>query len=88
MSGRTYYMGGMDSKVFVIRVWHEEAVENGEIVLRCLLERPDTGQRSGFTNTEALLEALHAELTTDQASRTRDDDVGNVGGLLIAPQPA
>ena len=32
------------------------------VILRCVLEMPATGQRHGFTDLDALLDALRAEL--------------------------
>lgn len=40
------------------------------VVLRCLLEKPMTGQRCGFTEVDALLTALRADLMALQGQIT------------------
>jgi len=46
----------------IIRSQAEYSVTTQTVVLRCLLEESATGQRRGFTDVEALLTALRAEL--------------------------
>lgn len=46
----------------IIRSQVEYSATTQTVVLRCLLEKSTTGQRRGFTEVEALLAALRAEL--------------------------
>ncbi len=46
----------------VIRSQVEYSATTERVVLRCLLEKSATGQRRGFTEVDALLTALRAEL--------------------------
>jgi hypothetical protein len=47
---------------FIIRSQVEYSAATQAVVLRCMLEKSATGQRRGFTEVEALLAALRAEL--------------------------
>jgi hypothetical protein len=51
----------------IIRSQAEYSAATQRVVLRCLLEKSATGQRCGFTNVDALLLALRAELMELQA---------------------
>ncbi len=59
-------------KVYVIRYWEEQNSSTNTIICRFTLELPGTGQRFGFTSSEALLEDIERRLaenltgTTDQ----------------------
>lgn len=46
----------------IIRSQVEYSAATQRAVLRCILETPTTGQRRGFSDVEALLTALRAEL--------------------------
>lgn len=46
----------------IIRSQVEYSAATQRAVLRCILETPATGQRRGFSDAEALLTALRAEL--------------------------
>lgn len=46
----------------IIRSQVEYSAATQRAVLRCILETPATGQRRGFSDVEALLTALRAEL--------------------------
>lgn len=50
----------------IIRSQAEYSATTQAVILRCILEMPATGQRSGFTDLEALLHALRAELVAIQ----------------------
>lgn len=50
----------------IIRSQVEYSAATQRAVLRCILETPATGQRRGFSDMEALLTALRAELLTLQ----------------------
>ena len=52
---------------FIIRGQVEYSPAKQAAVLRCILEKPATGQRCGFTDLEALLVMLRAELLDLQA---------------------
>jgi hypothetical protein len=46
----------------IIRSQAEYNAATQSVSLRCMLETPATGQRHGFTDVDALLAALRAEL--------------------------
>lgn len=46
----------------IIRSQLEYSATTNAVIVRCMLELPSTGQRHGFTDVEALLDALRAEL--------------------------
>lgn len=46
----------------IIRSQVEYSIAAQEVIVRCILEKSATGQRRGFSNVEALLTALRAEL--------------------------
>lgn len=46
----------------IIRSQAEYSAATQTVVLRCMLEKPATGQRQGFTDVDALLTALRVEL--------------------------
>jgi hypothetical protein len=48
--------------ILIIRSQAEYSAATQTVVLRCLLEKTATGQRRGFTDVDALLTALRAEL--------------------------
>ena len=50
----------------IIRSQAEYSASTEEVVLRCILEIPATGERRGFASMEALIEALQDELTDMQ----------------------
>lgn len=50
----------------IIRTQVEYSAAAHTVVLRCILERPASGQRRGFTDVDALMDALRAELTDIQ----------------------
>ena len=50
----------------IIRSQLEYSAATQAVIVRCMLEMPSTGQRQGFTEVEALLDALRAELTAMQ----------------------
>ena len=50
----------------IIRSQLEYSAATQAVIVRCMLEMPSTGQRQGFTDVEALLDALRAELTAMQ----------------------
>ena len=52
------------TRVYIIRCWQEHTTPDHEIVRRYALDIPATGQRRGFTSTEALLDTLSTELTS------------------------
>jgi hypothetical protein len=47
---------------FIIRVQNEYCLASQTVVTRCLLETLANGERRGFTEIGALLDALRAEL--------------------------
>ncbi|MEZ4868833.1 MAG: hypothetical protein R3C14_46340 [Caldilineaceae bacterium] len=51
----------------IIRSQAEYSAATQTVVLRCVLEMPATGQRHGFTEVEALLITLRAQLTDLQS---------------------
>lgn len=51
----------------IIRSQAEYSAGTQSVIFRCLLESPSTNQRQGFTDLEALLTALCAELTEFQS---------------------
>jgi len=51
----------------IIRSQAEYSAATQTAILRCILESPVTGQRRGFTDVEALLTVLRAELTEIQS---------------------
>lgn len=55
--------------VYVVRSWQERTTQGREIVMRYALDIPATGQRRGFTESEALLDTLSTELTRAQEVR-------------------
>ena len=50
----------------IVRSESEYSVATHTVVTRCLLETPANGKRRGFTDVEALLAALRAELMAGQ----------------------
>jgi len=50
----------------IIRSQLEYSAADQAVIVRCILELPSTGQRRGFTDVEALLDALRVELTEMQ----------------------
>ena len=50
----------------IIRSQLEYSAATQAVIVRCMLEMPSTGQRQGFTDVEALLDALRVELTAMQ----------------------
>ena len=50
----------------VIRSQAEFSAATQTVIMRCILELPATGQRRGFSDVDALLTALRAELTDMQ----------------------
>lgn len=54
----------------IIRSQVEYSAATQCAVLRCILETPATGQRRGFSDAEALLTALRAELIELQKQMT------------------
>lgn len=46
----------------IIRSQSEYSAATQTVVLRCMLEKAGTGQRRGFTDIDALLNALRMEL--------------------------
>jgi hypothetical protein len=77
----------------IIRSQVEYSAATQTVVLRCLLEKTATGQRRGFTDVDALLTALRAELIELQ-SRIIPPDQQNLkkpagsGSTRDAPGPA
>jgi hypothetical protein len=77
----------------IIRSQVEYSAATQMVVLRCLLEKSATGQRRGFTDVEALLTALRAELM-DLQSQILPSDQQNpinpavIGGTRDAADPA
>lgn len=55
----------------IIRSQAEYSAVTQSVSVRCILETPSTGQRQGFTNLEAVLTALCAELTEFQSQVIR-----------------
>ena len=51
---------------FIIHSQIEYSVTEQSVVMRCTLEMPATGRRSGFTDVEDLLSALRAEFLERQ----------------------
>ncbi|MBW4464901.1 MAG: hypothetical protein KME07_05610 [Pegethrix bostrychoides GSE-TBD4-15B] len=49
-------------KVYVIRHWEEQNLSTNTTVCRFTLELPSTGQRLGFTSSEALLNEIERRL--------------------------
>lgn len=49
-------------KVYVIRHWEEQNPLTNTVICRFTLELPGTGQRFGFTSSEALLEDVERRL--------------------------
>lgn len=52
---------------YIVRCQVEYSTATQTAVLRCLLEKPATGQRCSFTDLEALLVMLRAEIRGLQA---------------------
>lgn len=50
----------------IIRSQIEYSTTAQAMIVRCVLEKPATGQRHGFTDVDALLTALRAELVEMQ----------------------
>ena len=46
----------------IIRSQVEYSESTGSVILRCVLETPATGERRGFTDVGAMMEALQNEL--------------------------
>lgn len=59
--------------MFVLRSQAEYSAATQRVVLRCVLEVPATGQRQGYTEVEALLTALRAELLKIQVQMIPPD---------------
>jgi hypothetical protein len=77
----------------IIRSQAEYSVATRTVVMRCLLEKAATGQRRGFTEVDALLTALRAELMELQSQMIPPDqqDSKNPAGAeetSTAPGPA
>ena len=51
----------------IIRSQIEYSTVTQTVSMRCILESPTTGQRSGFTDVDALLTGLRAELLKMQS---------------------
>jgi hypothetical protein len=64
---------------FIIRSQVEYSAATQAVTFRCILETPSTGQRHGFTDLEALLTTLRAELTAFQNQIIPlDEEKGNL----------
>ena len=66
-------------RTLIIRSQAEYSAVTQSIIFRCILETPAIGQRQGFTDLEALLTALRAELMEFQ-SQVIPPAPGKVGG--------
>lgn len=76
----------------IIRSQAEYSAATQRVVLRCLLEKSATGQRCGFTDIDALLLALRAELMELQAQIIPPDspsskNAAKAAGALPTPGP-
>lgn len=49
-------------KVYVIRCWEEHSPPTSTVVQRFTLEVPSTGQRLGFTSSQALMDEIERRL--------------------------
>ncbi len=52
---------------FIIRCQAEYSAATQTVTLRCILETPTTGQRRSFSDMQALLAALEADLLSMQS---------------------
>lgn len=57
-------------KVYVIRCWQEQDVQDDAITYRLTLEIPSTGQRLGFISSEALMSALERKLSQNSPEKS------------------
>ena len=58
------------TRVYVVRSWQEQTIRGREIVMRYALDIAATGERRGFTRSEALLDTLSTELTRAQEAQS------------------
>lgn len=49
-------------KVYVVRYWEEQDAQTDTSICRFTLEIPRTGQRIGFTSSDALIKVLECKL--------------------------
>jgi hypothetical protein len=60
--------------VCIVRAWRETTAQTEEQVWRFTLEIPGTGQRLGFTDAHALMDALRTELQDMQGPDSLSED--------------
>ena len=78
---------------FILRSQAEYSAIAQAVTLRCILESPSTGQRCGFTDVEALLVVLRAELIELQRQIIPPEQQylktpTGLGGAPAVPDPA
>jgi hypothetical protein len=56
-------------EVYIIRCWEEQSVPTDAVVHRFTLEVPSTGQRLGFTNSQALIDEIERRLTEPETEQ-------------------
>ncbi|MBX3051113.1 MAG: hypothetical protein KF753_06555 [Caldilineaceae bacterium] len=54
------------NRTYIVRSQAEYSAATDTVILRCTLETPSTGERRGFADIQALIEALQAELADIQ----------------------
>ena len=60
-------------RTYVIRCWEEQSAQPGTRIYRFSLEIPATGERSGFSRSEELIDALELVLSQIQGQAIADN---------------
>lgn len=76
----------------IIRSQAEYSAATQLVIFRCILETPATGQRHGFTDVDALLTVLRAELMELQtqiipSDRRDPENIAKIDLTLTVPDP-
>jgi hypothetical protein len=69
-------------RVYVIRCWEEQSIPADATIYRFTLEVPGTGQRLGFTSSQALMDEIGRRLTepvTEQPDTCLNDQTAESG---------
>ena len=54
-------------RTYIVRAWLETESDDGKRAWRLVIETPSTGERRGFSSSEAFIEALCQRLLADDA---------------------
>jgi hypothetical protein len=82
----------VSNSTLILRSQVEYSTETQSVILRCILERPATGQRRGFTDAEALLAALRTDLMEMQneiipSEQQKSENPHGIGAPPDTPDP-